>query len=410
MLKKWIFILFIGVLLPIYPPAHAETKTTDFKAAFIRNNDLWIKKGNAETQITKGDYIRYPKWSYDGKWIAYQRGKEAGNGNGELWVYHLKQHKHFQIHSNAGVNFQWAPSKNMLGFLANHTLNLVTVQLPKPLRVQQLAANAGSFSWLPKGNGLLISKKANNELHSDILLLKIFLYRKPNTQHFYTIPVSKNEYYAGTSPFKWSPDHKWISFVLTPTASLSADSNTLCLLSENGRGFKRVDEMLNDQNWFQWAPSQSVIGFIKGSGREAASNKQLTVLEAAAHFNTSLTPKGFADRDFSWTNQHTIFVSRSKESKWAKLADRPLPRLFKIKLDTKEQKALTTPAKNEGDFAPNYYNKHLFWVRTDRRTAHIYLTHLDKIQEKQWIKNCNVASNFYDRWKWDEVFSLYKGD
>ncbi|WP_052352877.1 TolB-like translocation protein [Neobacillus dielmonensis] len=408
MLRKITLILIIGVLLPIYQPIHAQPADKEFKAAFIRNNDLWIKIGNEEWPITNGDYIRYPKWSYDGTWVAYQKRTETENGNGQLWVYYLKQRKHFLIHENASPNFQWAPRRNTLGFLTNHTLSVVTAQLPKPLRIQHMDKKVDNFSWLPKGNGFLVSKKATNELHSDIHLLKVYLYRKPSVQHFYTIPVGKDEYYVGTSPFKWSQDHKWISFLLTPTASLSADSNTLCLLSDNGRAFQKVDEMLSYQDWYKWAPTQRVIGYIEGTGREAISNKKLKVLDVVQFYKTSQTPSGFADRGLSWATDLTLFVSRSKESEWTKLEERPLPRLYKVGTDSKSQKQITFPNKNEGDFAPDYYRKHLFWIRTNRKTATIYLANASNLKETYWIKNINVASNYYERWNWDEVFSLYK--
>ncbi|WP_462412727.1 translocation protein TolB [Neobacillus sp. Marseille-QA0830] len=410
MIRKIMIILFIGVLLPIYEPIHAETSDKGPKAAFIRNNDLWIKKGNAEQQVTNGGYIRYPKWSHDGKWVAYQKGKEVENGYGELWVYHLKERKHFQIHPNTRSNFQWSPNKNILGFMVNQTLNVVTAQLPKPLRAQQMAGKLDNFSWLPKGNGLLVSKKESSELHSDILLLKIYMYRKPSIEHFYRIPVGKNEYYVGTSPFKWSQDQKWISFLLTPTASLSADGNTLCLLSDNRRVFHRVDEMLNYPDWFRWAPSQNLVGYIRGTGREATSNKQAAVLSAASLHKKGMTPNGFVDRDLTWANNQTLFVSRSKASEWTKLKDRPLPRLIKINIHTMEQKPITSPAKDEGDFAPDNDHNQLYWIRTNRETAYVYVTRLDQLKERQWIKNINIGSYYYERWNWEEVFSLYTGE
>ncbi|MGO4273789.1 translocation protein TolB, partial [Paenibacillus sp. TAF58] len=54
---------------------YAAKPTELLRAAFVRNGDLWIKAGNNERQQTRGAYILNPKWSYDGKWIAYTKGE-----------------------------------------------------------------------------------------------------------------------------------------------------------------------------------------------------------------------------------------------------------------------------------------------------------------------------------------------
>ena len=41
------------------------------KAAFIRNQNLWVKSGGQERQLTEGDKAHKPLWSADGQWIAY---------------------------------------------------------------------------------------------------------------------------------------------------------------------------------------------------------------------------------------------------------------------------------------------------------------------------------------------------
>ena len=54
---------------------------------------------------------------------------------------------------------------------------------------------------------------------------------------------------------------KWLSvvarskvdFILAvPTASWSADSNTLCLVRADGSRFEKVDQMLLNTQWFKW--------------------------------------------------------------------------------------------------------------------------------------------------------------
>ncbi|MEC1721244.1 hypothetical protein [Schinkia azotoformans] len=58
------------------------------KAAFIKDNDLWIKVDNHEQRITNDEFIRFPKWSFDGNWVAYIKGdkeNEYSIHQGDLW-------------------------------------------------------------------------------------------------------------------------------------------------------------------------------------------------------------------------------------------------------------------------------------------------------------------------------------
>lgn len=72
--KIIILIVCVCCLCEAVPTVQAETK--NIQVAFIRNHNLWIKIDGNEKQITKGEYITKPKWSHDGKWIAYAKGEE----------------------------------------------------------------------------------------------------------------------------------------------------------------------------------------------------------------------------------------------------------------------------------------------------------------------------------------------
>ncbi|WP_312475391.1 hypothetical protein [Neobacillus sp.] len=408
-------ILFVA-MVPFDSPFLADTpETNNIKAAFIRSDDLWIKMGNRERKITHGEYVRYPKWSHDGHWIAYLKGnKQEGNSfvTNELWLYSLKMDKQFKVKTNVNNNFQWAPRQNKMGFLVNNDLFVLNTEPTKHFLVTQITNNIENFSWLPNRSGFLTSTKENKQLNSDIILSKIYLrsdQQKPVFKHFYTVQVGENEIYISTSQFKWSHDKKWISFLLNPTASASADSNTLCLLSHDGQAFQRLDEMLNYEEWFEWATTKGSLGYISGFGREANLNKQLKLVNVPSFNKELYTPKGYVDQGLFWKNDRTIYVSRAKENKKAHLDERPLPSLYEINISTHKEKQVSYPEKNEGDFAPQFFQSQLFWVRTDTQTANIFASRTDNRREIQWIKNISLASAYYARWNWDEVFSLYKG-
>jgi hypothetical protein len=405
-LKK-ILLLTILVFSFFSVAASVEPKE-NLKAAFVRNNDLWIKLKDKEIMLTDTGFVRYPKWSFDGSWVAYLKGAMEGDMM-DLWLYNIKSNRHFKVKENVGVNFQWSPNENTIGFqVASNLYFLHTSQLGL---FMPIGKNIESFSWLPTSKGLLISTKKSADPQSDIILSKVILRKKekPAVKHFYTIKIGENEVFASTSAFKWSNDKKWISFLLIPTASLSADGNMLCVLSANGKTFQKMDEMLNESEWFQWAPYNGLLGYVSGGGREATSNKRTHVLKVPSMENDTLTPRGFVDRDLTWQNNRTIIVSRSKENGSQEMDVTALPSLYKINLSDNKQTQVTVPSEKDGDFRPEIVKNNLIWIRTDRKNADVMISPTYKSGEAVWIKNINLGSSYYEKWSWDEVFSLYTG-
>jgi hypothetical protein len=64
-------------------------------AAFIRDHQLWVKKGEQEIQITKNRNVYSPKWSHDGRFIGYIDGDEKGEKS-DLFIYDTKEKESYQ--------------------------------------------------------------------------------------------------------------------------------------------------------------------------------------------------------------------------------------------------------------------------------------------------------------------------
>ncbi|QOR66899.1 hypothetical protein IM538_01595 [Cytobacillus suaedae] len=404
-------LVFLLLLLPLSVSADA----TPLKAAYIKDGTLWIKIDETAKQISTDNTISYPKWSFDGKWLAYLKGNKKPLFEGELWLYSLEQDKHFKLHSNSKNNFQWAPATNRIayqvipkeqgdGFQSKGQLHMADVM--SLTNVQQIASTISNFSWLPDDSGFLISTKTGDQLDSDIELSEILIESK-KIQPLVSIPVAENEYFISTSPFKWSKDNQWIAFLLIPTASLSADSNTLCIVSKDGKLLTKADKMLNHVEWMQWAPNYPLLGTISGEGREATSNKSLKLHHPLYVKTEDFTPANSVDRDLTWINDKEIVTARSAESKWEDEEKRPLPALYKVNIHTQQQTQLSTPSKNEGDFRPQYTGDKVVWVRNNRDNASIWISDSEGTNHKEWIPAIDIGNWYYDKWDWDEVFGLY---
>ena len=58
---------------------------------------------------------------------------------------------------------------------------------------------------------------------------------------FYTIQTKEPDLFGiDADYFKWSSDGMWVSLLVVPTASWSMDSNTLCVLTSQGKHFQAV--------------------------------------------------------------------------------------------------------------------------------------------------------------------------
>lgn len=418
-MMKRIVVYFIVVIIGMqHMPFISAESNEELKAAFIKNDDLWLQIGNKEMKITNDEFIRYPQWSFDGNWIAYMKGTKGGESplyvplyEGDLWLYNVQQNRHIMVLPKVNKNFQWSPNKNILALQSANNFKTLNVQSPHLL--QNITSGIDNFSWLPDGSGFLTSSKAGESVFSDIVLSKITLNQKKNqyqSHHFYTIPVGKNDYFYGTSQFKWSYDHRWIAFQLVPTASLSADSNTISVLSNDGSHFRKFGEMLNYEEWFQWAPTTNSLAYIEGFGRGSTQNKKLKVKDVLNDSNFLYTPSGYVDRDLTWKTDNQMFVSRSLESDWVDVELRPMPSIYHVNLHTKQQRKITSPSSQEGDFYPKWISNgsKLIWIRTDRDNASVLIANTNGENQKKWIKKIDLGSWYYEHWEWDEVFSLYQ--
>jgi dipeptidyl aminopeptidase/acylaminoacyl peptidase len=98
------------------------------KAAYIRDQQLWIKEGDLELQLTKDKHVTSPKWSYDGRFIAYLVGDEKGEKN-DLFIYDTKEKENYQPYVKVETtNFKWSPIKNQLAYTSNGILNVTKLK------------------------------------------------------------------------------------------------------------------------------------------------------------------------------------------------------------------------------------------------------------------------------------------
>lgn len=386
--------------------AATEGEGEALRAAFVRNNDLWLAADEVQKPLTKEEYIRYPQWSDDGKWMTFLRDENRP----EVWTYEAATGGMRKL--GEGSNVKWAPNSNRLAILSGRTLSVVSADRPSDHSQDRLMDNVGEFSWLPDGSGLLVSTAPELQPEGGWAPIELYVLKPDSAgawtkQLFYRLPGQSDDFFAiQTSPFKWSPDGRWIAFIAKPTASLSSDANTLILLSSDGQSFVKAGQMLGYTDWFQWSPTSGKLAFVEGIGREASSNKKLTILEDIAALKKHvLTPAGYADNDFTWDRDEAIIVSRRKEAAWSSdEEDRTLPLLTRVNVRTGQHKNLTRGMDGYGDYAPTIMNNGMLaFVQSSQGSAEVKLLKEGARRSLSWIPKLTVAQDYYGRANWSEV-------
>ncbi|MED0825483.1 eIF2A-related protein [Bacillus pacificus] len=406
------FIVSVGTMLVVFlcSTINSSAENNEAKIAFIRHHDLWVKVDGKEKQLTKGEYITGPKWSHDGEWLAYVKGKKQDS----LELYRLKDGKKVTPFHSEASNYQWSPTENIIAFIFTGALHTFDVE-KKNTDFENVSAGVGDYAWYPDGKKFFVSSEAHllptGWTGAQLYEVQKDAHMNPHKmKHLYALPNEHDDFLAlVASGFKWSPDQKWISFLAVPTASWSADSNTLCLVRADGSRFEKVDQMLLNAQWFQWAPSKNILAYIEGSGRVALENKHLKVKELPALQQNTFTPKGYVDWDFAWKNDNVIIVSRAKEGGFETLPEkRPLPSLYEVDSTSNVQHRITKPPHKQGDYHPIFMKKsnQLIWIRSDRKKADVWLAHRDGKHEMKWIENIDVPEWYYEKWNWGNVISV----
>ncbi|MGG4489083.1 translocation protein TolB [Metabacillus idriensis] len=397
-----VLFVFIISFLTYLPITSAEVT---LKAAFIRDHQLWMIDNGQEYQLTTGRYVYDPKWSFDGRFIAYLDGDK----NGEkmyLFVYDTKQKKNYQPYPTAETrNFQWSPSSNQLAYNSFGVLNVTKTENGIPKGFENVSLGVSDFGWFPDGKSFIVSSQANllPTGWGPVHLFKVPVDAQLDTtkiKPFYTIKTNTSDLFAvDANLFKWSSDQSWLSFLATPTASWSADSNTLCVLSASGTNFQPVGQMLIYEDWIQWAPSENKLAYISGEGRFFVQNKKSVIADIPAAANQKeYTPAGYVDLDIEWLSKDEVIVSRAKENKeWE---EGPVPEmntsLYVVNIRSGNQKQLTYPNKHEADTNPQFVHPYITWIRKGSN-GEVWIKEGIHAPEKLWLENVDGDLTFYKK-------------
>ncbi|MDP4085923.1 MAG: TolB domain-containing protein [Bacillota bacterium] len=406
---KKVYISLLCFLILVSPQLTNAEKAIPTKLAFIRDGFLWVKIDNHEERITNetARFSAPPEWSYDSNWLLYQIETPTQNNIGvqnELWVYNMTTKKHVKIFYD-GSNAKWSPVENLVAFQNGGVLNISDLH-----QFYNIALGVDDYNWFPDGQAFIASTAAS--LYPDgwtrPILYKINMEKSlkkntnltKNVKRLYVLPKELHKgavkvFSINASTFRFSPDGKWISFLVSPTASLAMDSDMVCVISSNGKKFTPLDETIVGVDRPTWAYHQNLLGYISGGGRIVFGfkNKTMKVTELPAFQSTSLTPPHYTDLGFTWVDDKTLVVSRVREKEWSNNENqRPDAALYSLKVNEKDQMKISNPSFNFGDYQPRFMTsaKKITWLRQKdfaSLTGDLWIADPTGKNAKVWVKN-----------------------
>jgi Tol biopolymer transport system component len=388
-------------------------KEAAVKSAFIRDGELWVAEAGKERQLSFGAKAHKPLWSADGTWIAYTAGDNT--------IRLIQPSSNQTVELGEGTNYQWSPKANLLAFLDDELLQVSDASKASADKFENASIGVGNYSWLPDGSGFLVSSPARllPDGWSDILLYKVpYAYGQADggkPERIARIPNPNQTFFAVTTGnFEWSADRKRVRFIAKPTASLSADSNTLCVMTWEGGKIKPVGEMVSRDRWAVWAPKSGKLAYIGGAGRDATVNKRLIVTRSPYREGRAYTPDGYVDADPAWESDDRIIVSRSisRQPQGGTVSADPsaLPHLVAVSVRDGASTAITTPSEVFGDYSPTYWpaSGQLAWIRSDGQKAAVWLGRSDGSDAREWVAAIDMAPDYYGQMSWGEVVDLFE--
>ncbi|WP_456276849.1 TolB family protein [Bacillus sp. AK128] len=377
------------------------------KAAFIRNGQLWMVEGNQETQLTEGRHIFRPKWSHDGRFIAYLDGDENFETT-YLHVYDTINKESYQPYETIETrNFEWSPVANQIAYNAGGVLNVTKTKNGRPEGFQNVSLGTGDFTWFPNGKEFIVSTQASIRPTG---WGPVHLYKVPadanldgsKVKPFYTIQTNETDLFAiDAAFFKWSSNQNWVSFLAIPTASWSTDSNTLCVLSKEGTHFQPIGKMLINEDWFKWSSFENKLAYISGEGRFYVEDKKTKIADIPiSKQQKEYTPKGFVDLDLEWFSRDEMIVARAEEKKnWD---EGPVPTmhtsLHLINLKSGDQTQLTFPNTDEMDRDPLVVDSYITWYRSHSQgLGDVWIKYGLNAKPKIWLKDIESGPVFFQK-------------
>ncbi len=245
--------------------------------AFTTDGRLYIldAQRGALRAVPQSRRVSDPKWSPDGRWLAFRSRTDPQDVLGDAWIVQSDGSAGHQALARSVFSFAWAPVGNTLA-LSREGPNGLWVITPggAPREVVATDSPIGSFAWAPDGDRFAYSVT----LPSD---------RLPDRDDgLYVVPshgghpvlkfVAKHD---AIWLADWWPDGKGVLFWRDPSHALSVAYNGLPLLSLRLDGGRLETLVSFSPLSFAWSSDKHSLVVVKGYGRNYGHDRSLVLCD-----------------------------------------------------------------------------------------------------------------------------------
>ena len=193
------------------------------------NSDIWVvpAAGGAPQQLTNSPkHDRHPRWSPDGKWIAFESSRD---GEAQVWVMAAAggEPKKLTTLSTGAAQPMWSPNGKQLVFVSSVFAEFSAQPFKESDRLNQEKADARAKS------------KVKARLFTQLLYRHWDSWVEDRRQHLFVVPVANgaaageprdvtpgendavptSSTFSAGDEFAWSPDGKEIVFTAPPSVT-----------------------------------------------------------------------------------------------------------------------------------------------------------------------------------------------
>jgi Tol biopolymer transport system component len=399
------------------------------KLAFVRDGDIWVLDvgSGQERQLTSDGGNKEPRWSPDGRWLAFAKG-EAG----AIWVMREDGSDASLVVESARAGIVWAPGENRLTYATGEgALGLVDVESGEQQEFALSDDEISRFAWLPDGKGLVLELWERQELASPSLpsTLHQGLWRV-NTDGSGLVELysawdqqTLTEVDLGTL----SPDGRWLTlwegFV---SASLRADGLPLRVMPATGGEPQEIaSATLLRPGFVAWSPQGDRLAVVEGGGRQTWVNKQIVVMQPDGSDRRLLSDASRADLFPAWSPDGQRIAFTSGEGNLFENADENYPqilgtrRIWVANADGSDKRQLTDDPAYADEF-PRWSadGAHIMFVRQQGEAirpesdvpilAEVWLMEADGSEQRKVTDGLSGGFGYYGFVDWSQALDWHR--
>lgn len=360
------------------PPSSAPSLG---KVAYIAGGDVWVMDldSSQRTRLTRDGHNSRPRWSADGRWLAYQKGDQ-------LWVVEVGAGQENPVSETPVDEFAWSPVENRLAYLSL-AVGLVIWETDQQ-NTRTLVESKGGFTlrhiaWDPTGKWLAYETE-----QAERGLCRVSLDGASFTLYA-TGDQTQIPYLAG-----WSVDGDWLLAWVGPASALAwADGLPLCLIPAMGGTPRCLEQkMLLHSDWLSWSPSGQ-LALIAGGGRETWVNKGLALVDPASlviHWLVDPAEQSPIQPAFSPDGKHLAYSAGPATPAEAAYARRDVAlaqrRIWVMEVSSGQKRRLTNEDRFR-DESPLWSSdgSHILFVRLGEEGASLWLMRADGSNLRQVV-------------------------